>query len=380
MEKKCMEKKCDSSLGASLLSENTLSAKRLTSRLRGAPKNPQRKTHMSVSESCAIYALLLTSVLVVSPTSAQNQSNTVSGSTAMKISPPAWAFPWNPDFKAPPDDGVPRRVPDSTATFTLTQVRDLFVAPDWHPNDHPPMPDVVAHGRKPEVRACGSCHRVQGSGGPENASLAGLPAAYIIEQMAAYKSGARMTSVPQRSAPQLMIALAKSVTEAEVKDAAAYFSALKPTPNIKVVETETVPKTSVAGNFFVTLPSGGTEPIGQRIVEVPVDAMQFALRESRAQFLAYAPVGSIAKGETLVKSGGAGKTVPCASCHGADLKGLGPVPGIAGRSPSYLARQLYDFKLGARAGGASAQMKPAVQNLGEEDIVSLVAYLAALKP
>jgi cytochrome c553 len=81
-----------------------------------------------------------------------------------------------------------------------------------------------------------------------------------------------------------------------------------------------------------------------------------------------------------VKSGAAGKTVSCASCHGADLKGLGPVPGIAGRSPSYLARQLYDFKHGARTGSASDQMKPSVQNLADEDIVSLVAYLASLTP
>ena len=335
---------------------------------------------MSVSESRAISALLLTSALVVLPASAQNQSNTVPAPTSMKVSLPMWAFPWNPDFKPPPDDGVPRSVPDSAATFTLTQLRDLYVAPDWHPNDHPSMPEVVARGRKPEVRACGSCHRVQGSGGPENASLAGLPAAYINQQMADYKSGARTTSVPQRSPPQLMIALAKSVTEEEVKAAAAYFSALKPQPNIKVVEADMVPKTYVAGSFLATLPGGGTEPIGQRIIEVPADVAQFASRDSRAQFLAYVPVGSIAKGEVLVKSGAAGKTVSCASCHGADLKGLGPVPGIAGRSPSYLARQLYDFKHGARTGSASDQMKPSVQNLADEDIVSLVAYLASLTP
>ena len=53
--------------------------------------------------------------------------------------PPAWAFPVNPpDFKPAPDDGSLRRVPGSTATYTLTQVRDLFVAPVWHPADHPP--------------------------------------------------------------------------------------------------------------------------------------------------------------------------------------------------------------------------------------------------
>ena len=87
---------------------------------------------------------------------------------------PAWAYPWAPDFKAAPDDGVPRHVPDSTAAFTITQERDLFFVPDWHPDDHPPLPDVVAHGRQPDVRACGSCHRAEGTGGPENASLAGL--------------------------------------------------------------------------------------------------------------------------------------------------------------------------------------------------------------
>src|SRR5436305_7704143 len=83
--------------------------------------------------------------------------------------PPAWAYPVNPpDFKLSPDDGTLRRVPDSSAAFTLTQLRDLFFAPDWHPGDHPPMPEIVSRGRKPDVRACGVCHRADGPGGPEN--------------------------------------------------------------------------------------------------------------------------------------------------------------------------------------------------------------------
>jgi cytochrome c553 len=97
--------------------------------------------------------------------------------------PPSWAYPVNPpNFQRAPDDGSIRRVPGSTAGFTLTQVRDLFAAPDWHPEDHSPMPSVVANGRKPEVMACGVCHRADGAGGPENASLFGLPAAYIVQQ------------------------------------------------------------------------------------------------------------------------------------------------------------------------------------------------------
>ena len=105
--------------------------------------------------------------------------------------PPAWAYPVNPpDFKLPPDDGTLRRVPGSTAAFTLTQLRDRFFAPDWHPGDHPPMPEVVARGRRPEVFACGFCHRADGPGGPENSNLAGLPAPYISQQMREFKSGA----------------------------------------------------------------------------------------------------------------------------------------------------------------------------------------------
>ena len=109
---------------------------------------------------------------------------------------PAWAYPWAPDFKVPPDRGGATHVPDSTATFTVTQERDLFFVPDWHPGDHAPMPDIVARGRRPDVRACGSCHRAEGTGGPENASLAGLSAAYIAQQMADFKSGVRKFAGP----------------------------------------------------------------------------------------------------------------------------------------------------------------------------------------
>jgi cytochrome c553 len=293
---------------------------------------------------------------------------------------PAWAYPWAPDFKAPPDDGVPRHVPDSSAAFTVTQERDLFFAPDWHPDDHPPLPDIVAHGRKPDVRACGSCHRTEGTGGPENASLAGLPASYIVEQMAAYKSGARKFSGPQRSPVLLMSAIAKAATDEEVEAAAAYFSSLKPRPNIKVVETDTVPLTRIARVFYTVAKEGGTEPIGDRILEVPVDGDQFEHRDSRAEFVAYVPTGSIAKGEGLARTGGSGVTTPCLTCHGQDLKGMNNIPGIAGRSPSYLVRQMYDFQQHTREGSAGILMAPVVEKLSHGDMISLAAYVSSLKP
>jgi cytochrome c553 len=300
---------------------------------------------------------------------------------AQDDAPPAWAYPVNPpDFKPEPDDGKPRHVPDSTAAFTLTQARDLFEALDWHPSDHPSMPDPVAHGRKPDAMACGVCHRADGPGGPENASLAGLPVQYILQQMADFKSSSRTTSVPQRLPPQLMIKTAKAVTDAEIEKAAAYFSGLTPRTTIKVVEADDVPKTHVAGFFLAALPGGEKEPIAGRIIEVPEDLKRFEMRDTHSQFIAYVPPGSIEKGRQFVATGGNGKSAPCTVCHGPGLNGVGPIPGIAGRSPSYIIRQLYDFQHGARTGPWSPLMAPNVINLTLGDMVAIAAYAASLPP
>jgi cytochrome c553 len=109
-------------------------------------------------------------------------------------------------------------------------------------------------------------------------------------------------------------------------------------------------------------------------VEVPDDLLRFESRDHRSTFTAYAPPGSIAKGEALVLKG------QCALCHGADLRGLGPLPSIAGRSPSYMFRQLYDFRHGARNGEWSPLMVQAVATLDEQDLLAIVAYLASRDP
>ena len=122
------------------------------------------------------------------------------------------------------------------------------------------------------------------------------------------------------------------------------------------------------------------EPIGQRIIETPENLERTELRDDTSGFIAYVPVGSIKKGRTLVTTGGAGKTVPCATCHGANLKGSGDVPSLAGRSPSYIVRQLYDMQSGARAGAATQAMMAPVANLTLDDMISIAAYTASLKP
>ena len=303
--------------------------------------------------------------------------------------PPAtplpWAYPLNPPptpgaQPAPVDNTAKHSVPGSSVSLPLPQIRDLFNPPDWYPEDHPSMPEAVKSGRRPDVRACGYCHLPNGQGRPENASLVGLPAGYIIQQMADYKNGLRKSSEPRMGPPATMLVIGKAANDAEVKQAAEYFASIKPKPWIRVVETKEAPKFSPQGWMLVAAEGGGTEPIGQRIVEMPENLERTELRDSKSGFVAYVPQGSIKKGEALVTTGGYGKTIRCAICHGADLRGLGNVPSIAGRSPSYITRQLWDIKTGSRNGPWTQLMKEAVAKLTLDDLVAIGAYTSSRTP
>lgn len=306
------------------------------------------------------------------------------------VVPPVWAYPTNPPPVpgAPPtppalDMNAPHKVPGSDKTMTLAQIRDAFNVPDWHPEGHPPMPEVVGKGRRPDVRGCGYCHYPNGKGRPENAGIAGLPAAYIVQQMADFKSGARKSSEPRMVPPNLMIQTAKAATDEEVRIAAEYFAALEWTPWIKVVEATNVPKSRIAGGMFVPVegPGAGMEPLGQRILEMPeFPERTELLRDDAAPFIAYVPVGSIKRGQALVTNGGGGKTTACAICHGANLEGIGPIPPLAGRSPSYTVRQLLDIQRGNRNGLWADLMKPVVAKLTLDDMINIAAYTASRVP
>ena len=294
--------------------------------------------------------------------------------------PPPWAFTVNspPTGATPaPVDPAPKSVPGTTVTFTIAQTRDAYNPPDWHPYGHPEMPNAVAHGRPREMRACGFCHLTNGQGRPENASLAGLPASYIVQQMADFKNGDRKSSEPRMGPPNAMIQDAKAATDEEIKAAAAYFSSFPFKKWIRVVEAKDAPKTRIAGSMHV--PMDGTEPLGQRIIEVPENLERTELRDGASGFIAYVPTGSIAKGESIVKTGG-GKSVACGTCHGSDLKGLGPVPPLAGRSPSYTVRQLFDLQQGVRKGPWSPLMKAAVEKLTIDDMIAIAAYTSSREP
>ena len=173
--------------------------------------------------------------------------------------------------------------------------------------------------------------------------------------------------------------IAKNLTPEEMEAAAKYFSAIPVPQYIRVVETELVPTMMVQGEIYFPTADGQQEPIGNRIIETPEDPAQTRLRNPKSGFIAYAPLGSIQRGAALATTGGGGKTLACTTCHGPELKGVGPIPNSAGRSPSYLARQMYDIKFGTRAGVMATLMKPAVEKLTDSDIVDLMAYESSLK-
>ncbi len=329
-------------------------------------------------ERCVAGLSVAIGLLVAAPAFAADGAPT----GAVAGQPPEWAYPLNRGGppKPPTDDGVARHVQGSTVSLSLGAIFDRFGAVDWRPDRHPPMPEIVALGRKPEVNACGFCHYPSGQGRPENASLAGLPAAYIIQQTEAFRNGERRSAQPAMLAPPLMVSVASHASPEEVASAAAYFSALRYQPWIRVVETGTVPRTAVSGvSMLAAEPGGETEPIGERIIEVPENLALTELRDDTSGFVAYVPPGSIARGNELVHAA-KGERMPCVACHGDDLKGTDAAPMLAGRSPSYLFRQLFDIRQGSRTGPSVALMQPEVAGMTYGEMLAIVAYLASLRP
>ena len=273
------------------------------------------------------------------------------------------------------DEDAPREVLGSSLILSQKEI-DGASPPDWFPEDHhAPVPDIVAHGAPPEVGACSRCHGYAGSGHPESSHITGMTADYIVRQMADFKSGARKD-------PFRMNRIAANVSDEDVRAAAEWYAGIEPIDWIdEVIESDTVPITYLGrGRMRFLHPDGGTEPIGNRVLEVPQNRSLVEFRHPYEGFTVYAPAGSVARGEDLVTTGASGKTIACFICHGEGLTGLGDVPRLAGISPLYVVRQLNEFQNGDRAGSLGALMNASVANLTTEDIIDIAAYLATLDP
>lgn len=292
---------------------------------------------------------------------------------------PDWAFPiYQKEVASVPESQL-ISVPGSDLLLNFRQVGDHFGTRDWFPEDHPDMPAVVAYGRAPKLASCSFCHLPTGIGGPDNAAIAGLSTAYITQQIEEFRSGRRQCAVPP-SIPcrSLMNRMAQAASDSEVKAAAEYFSRLPYRSRIKVIEAAMVPKMTVQGFVFARADGSEQEPIGERILEVPDSLAEFDAGDWRTPITAYVPPGSIARGKLLVE-GVARGAAPCGACHESRLQGNELAPPLAGRSPSYIVRQLYDIQYGYRSGPATALMQPVVARLNALERVAIAAYIASLQ-
>lgn len=287
----------------------------------------------------------------------------------------AWVFPksHSPDPSVPKQAQAPKRdrnkplhVPGSTRTYTLAQTDTDFEVADWFPQDHPPMPHIVTSGRKP-AWACAACHKPGGEGFPSTASLAGLSKVYLREQLQAFRGGQRDNHVMTKEA--------RNLDAADGQAAVRYFSGLKIKSHERVVETTSVPRTHWDDYVLEPDHDAVRESLGERIIEVqPRDDNS----SERTIYTAYVPRGSITAGAKIAARG-VGAAPSCESCHGANLQGVGDIPYLAGRSPTYLVRELILFRLGRRTNPGAAPMRAEVSHLTLKDMIDVAAYAASLR-
>lgn len=297
---------------------------------------------------------------------------------------PQTSFGRSLDPTLPRDEQLkPLHVGGSGRTYTRLDLNDWHNPADWFPDEHAPLPQVVAHGPASlgeKSCACAYCHKVTGGGRADNAPIAGLPLAYFLRQLEDFRHGRRSSSDPRKSNSLTMIALAGAISNEEALAAATYYAAQTGNPPLRVIETELAPPARLHGTRFVASGNERTEPLVGRILEVAEDPRQSEdLDNPHFGYIAYVPIGSIARGRRLVSNSmNDPATGACSNCHGPDLRGLGDVPPIAGRSPSYLVRELYDFKTRARNGTQSAQMQAVVLRMTTAEMTDIAAYLATL--
>ena len=156
------------------------------------------------------------------------------------------------------------RLSGSDRGFTVAEITSPYNPADWFPGDHPPMPDIVAHGKEAtRFRACAICHYPNGQGLMQNAPVAGLPVDYFLRQIADFASGRRKSADLNKANAFEMAAMARNLTPAEARAAADYFASMPFKPWVRVVESDTVPVfTSISPALM--LPTGAYATMPER--------------------------------------------------------------------------------------------------------------------
>lgn len=287
---------------------------------------------------------------------------------------PKWAFPGFGVAFDPyaPTASMSVRLPGSPIVFQKSDFHGMARAIDWFPGAHPPAPEVVMRAQGEGVFPCGYCHLPDGRGRPENARLQGLPTDYIVEQVKAFAAGARLAASPDFVPTRYMASVAHAVTAADLNAAAAYFSRFEPQSFTRVVEAAAIPA-ATEWHFVYRFDRSRREALGQRIVEGPVESERFELRDPETPYIAYVPVGAIARGQATAERGASGGPA-CVSCHGPALAG------IAGASPTYIVRQLMAFRDKTRSDPGAAPMQAVAARLTDTQIIDAAAFVGSRRP
>jgi len=210
---------------------------------------------------------------------------------------------------------APAAATDSTAPTATWDLRRM----------QPVSGDAQAGAAKAAV--CAACHGAQGVAiAPNFPNLAGQSATYLYVQLKEFHDGGRNDPV--------MTGQAAALSDQDMRDLASYYAGMAP------------------------------KAAGQ------ADASS--------------------RGSQLYLAGDPAKGIPpCQGCHGVDALGPKPHPSSApqpswatwprlrGQSSLYVAKQLADFKSGARAGSTNARvMQGVARTLDDEDMQALSGWLS----
>ena len=170
------------------------------------------------------------------------------GDTAREL---PWGRLFDPDVDHAQQLRPTLHLAGSPRTYAPVELRDWANAPDWFPDEHPPMPEVVQHGVAAlgeKRRACAICHRVNGGGRPDNAPVAGLPVDYFLRQLDDFRRGRRHSSDPRKPNVRIMQEIAQAITPDEAREAAEYYAGRSGAPRLHVVESDRAPPVSPPPN------------------------------------------------------------------------------------------------------------------------------------
>src|SRR5258708_27834076 len=176
----------------------------------------------------------------------------------------------------------------------------------------PTAPAADAPAGEAKAQVCAACHGPGGnSTDPQFPSLAAQPPIYVLYQLLQFRE--------QRRKDSRMSPFAEKLTDADMKDIAAYYAAQKPAaPTLAADPAKVAAGKAIAQRFY------------------------------------------------------------CSSCHTSTFAGQNHIPRLAGQHYDYLVKELRGFKTRARP-DIDGTLASAAQPLTDEDITNVAHYLASLR-